>query len=563
MNKVILIYFLFFLNILKIKTGSVIIIDENCSETKYLNEHYINSYKVPQNLMIYRANGKSIDLHPLSNAFDLNFDTYWQSSNLEEEPFINHVVITFPKTLSLDRIVYQAPTFEEIEGNGYPIELKIYYKLRNPDGSYNQEDSDFILVDDIISERTGEKVVFTLDEVITCDQIKLEWAEIDNQGNSGHVIASASEIILLFPENENLNKLLFDVFNENDYYKMSINSEYKDLLVIQEIEGNLQDYMDNYQIIRYLIERAKLIIDGEIQYDKKREFTTNKNAEMNRINQYGNIYNYTKKELKMTIGGTDRQPTGIAIIENEIIVIFVDAEVNDPLPYIIFSQDRGSYKRSLKRGINIFNENEFKSGGPIYIENIYTSKEQSENLKIYIEGGKLFPLFKINDNEKEFKLNLGIYFDQYYKESENHLDIAEFYSDKIIITSTATYANEIYNNKGDSPQKNLENSDKTLKKLYIFDGIQFESDQPYYNIKNEYIKIHIKYLGKEGDKGAYAFKEFIGVLGEELLSYCLTSYNGIGYLIPNEIGNVIDVFFRQYEDKTSGVLGEYAVPNIV
>ena len=228
MNKVILIYFLFFLNILKIKTGSVTIIDENCSETKYLNEHYINSYKIPQNLMIYRANGKSIDLHPLSNAFDLNFDTYWQSSNLEEEPFINHVVITFPKTLSLDRIVYQAPTFEEIEGNGYPIELKIYYKLRNPDGSYNQEDSDFILVDDIISERTGEKVVFTLDEVITCDQIKLEWAEIDNQGNSGHVIASASEIILLFPENENLNKLLFDVFDENDYYKMSINSEYKD-----------------------------------------------------------------------------------------------------------------------------------------------------------------------------------------------------------------------------------------------------------------------------------------------------------------------------------------------
>ena len=559
MNKAFITYLLFFLNILQIKTGTVTIIDENSPEQKYLNEHYINSYKVPQNLLIYNSKGNSSNLHPLKNAFDLNFNTYWQSFNIEEESFINNIVITFPKTISIDRIVYQAPTFDEIKGNGYPTELKIYYKLKNPDGSYNNEDSNFILFDDIISERTGEKVVFILDEVINCDQIKLEWAEMDNPGNSGYINATASEIILLFPENEYLNKLLFDVFDENDYYKMFINSKYKDLLVIQEIEDNLQDYINNYKFIEFLIERSKKIIDGEIQYDKKREFTTNPNTEINKINQYGNIYSYTKEVLKMNLGGTDRQPTGIAAFEGEKIIVFVDAEETDNLPYIIFYQVRGSYKRSLKKGINFFNENDIKSGGPIYIENIFTSEKQSENVKIYIEGGELFPLFKINDNEKKFNLNLELYISQYNKKNESYLDIAEFYSDKIIITTTATYANEIYNNKGESPQKNLENWDKILKKLYIFDGIQFENDQPYYNAKNEYIKIHIRYTGEEGDKGAFAYYEYIGVLYEDLLPYCLASYNGIGDLIPNEIGNMIDVFFRHYEDKTSGILGEYAV----
>ena len=563
MNKLILIYFLFFLNILQVETATVTIVDENCPEPKYLNEYYINSYKVPQSLIIQRSNGKSLQDHPINNAFDFNFDSYWQSVNPEEESFINSVVIAFPKTLSIDRILYKAPTIEGIEGNGYPTELKVYYKLKKPDDTYGQEDSDYILVDDIISEKTGEKVVFIFDEVITCDILKLEWAEVENPDNAKY--ASASEIILLYPENEYLNKLLFDVFDENEYYKMTINSEYNDLLAIQEIEDNLQDYINNYKFIEVLIERAKQIIDGELKYDKRREFTTNPKSETNKINQYGNIYDYTKEVLKMTIGGIDIQPTGIATFENDKIVVFVEAKDTDPLPCLFFTEAHGAYnewkanKIRVKRGINIFDVNSFKPGGPIYIENIYTPEEQSENLKIYIEGGEVFPLFKINDNEENFKLNLSVYINKYNEETEKHIDIAEFYSDKIIITTKATVANDIYNNKRESPQKNLENWDKTLKQLYAFDGIQFESDQPYYDIKNEYIKIHIRYSVKEGDTGTYVYKDHIGILDENLFPFCLVSYNGTGYLIPNEIGNMIDIFFRHYEDKTSGILGEYAV----
>ena len=65
---------------------------------------------------------------------------------------------------------------------------------------------------------------------------------------------------------------------------------------------------------------------------------------------------------------------------------------------------------NLQKGKNILKIGEFetqdievrvKSGGPIYFKNEYSQDIQSKNVKIYIEGGILFPLFRINDNEKE------------------------------------------------------------------------------------------------------------------------------------------------------------------
>ena len=100
----------------------------------------------------------------------------------------------------------------------------------------------------------------------------------------------------------------------------------------------------------------------------------------------------------MSRGGTDRQPTGIFAFSGETITIFVEANDDDPLPNIIFTQFLGPYNKwygnsiPLKKGMNILTVNDFniseikediKSGGPIYIENKYTPEEQSQNLKIY------------------------------------------------------------------------------------------------------------------------------------------------------------------------------------
>ena len=59
-----------------------------------------------------------------------------------------------------------------------------------------------------------------------------------------------ANVIFFFPENEYLNKLLFNVFDENDYYKLNITSEFNSLFVFQEIEENLQDYIDSYKYMK-------------------------------------------------------------------------------------------------------------------------------------------------------------------------------------------------------------------------------------------------------------------------------------------------------------------------
>ena len=551
-------------------------IDEKSSEKNYNNMHYLNSYKIPSSKIIPTSNGKWQGFHNLNKAFDGNFDSYWQSLTPQEDSFINNVVMTFSKKVSIDRILYQAPSFNDIKGAGYPTELKIYYKLKNSDGSYNKNDTDFILIDDIVSERTGEKVVFILDEVIECDEMKLEWAQIEQADDSSEKLnAYASEIMPLSPENEYLNKLLFDVFDEKDYYKMTVNSKYKDLPAIQEIEEKVQGYLGIYKYIGILIDRAKKIIDGEIKYDKKREFTTNPKAEINIINQYGDIYNYTQNTLKMSRGSVDRQPTGIYAYSGDKITVFVEANDTDPLPKISFSQYVGLYNDwkgflyPLKRGINLFSVERFnisvrdniRAGGPIYIDNKYTSEEQSQNVKIYIEGGVLFPMFRINDNEEDFKETLTDYIFDYYQNPNNLFDIAEFYSDKIIITLNATYANEMYIYQKESPQKNLLSWDKILKDFYKFDGIQFESNQPYYDSKNEYIKIHIRYAtnDEQEDNEAYTYDRHIGILNKKQFKICLASNKEIGRPLAHEIGNIIDIIDRNNEEKTNYMLEEYAV----
>ena len=320
------------------------------------------------------------------------------------------------------------------------------------------------------------------------------------------------------------------------------------------------------------------MISGELKYEKRREFTTNQISDLNIINQHGDLKSFSKNILKMSIGSTNRQPTGIFGFSNETIKIYVDANKNDPLPSIVFTQYVGIYYKwmgspiFLKKGINILKVNNFdisdielniRPGGPIYIENIFTSNEQSQNVKIYIEGGTLFPYFRLNDDEIIFKKYLNEYYLNLKKCRDKCCDIVELYSQNILITVNASYANKVYNKKEKSPQENLSNWDKVLRILFIFDGIQFEEDQPYYDVKNKYITIHFRYSQSfEPSLRAYAYDEHIGIFNQNELYKSLVSYEGIGSTLTHEIGHMIDVKRREYAERTNVVLEEYAVQTI-
>jgi hypothetical protein len=221
----------------------------------------------------------------------------------------------------------------------------------------------------------------------------------------------------------------------------------------------------------------------------------------------------------------------------------------------------------LKKGKNVIKVHDFditgievkvRPGGPIYIENKYTSDEQSQNVKIYIEGGVLFPYFRLDDDEEEFKKTLSDYVEKYNKTSNIYYNIAEFYSNRVMITLNATFAYLTYNIKGESPQKNLVSWDEVMKTFYTFDGIQFEESQPYYDIKNQYINIHIRY-SQNYKKGiaAYAYEEHIGIFYQDYFHYSLVSYEEIGRSLGHEIGHMIDVKVREIAEFTNLVLQEF------
>ena len=216
----------------RIKSGIVREINKEFLESKYSDFQYINSYRIPNSIMSFEETTGLLE-HELSKAFDENFNTYWQTTTLNKGDFMNDVQVTFTKTVIIDRILYQAPTILDVIGKGYPIELKVYIKLRNYDGSLSNDDSDYLLVDDFISERTGNKVLFIFNEKISCDQIKLQWARIEGITKDRGVQALASEIIFLFPENKYINKTIYDIFPNNDYYKLNLNTEYKNLILLK------------------------------------------------------------------------------------------------------------------------------------------------------------------------------------------------------------------------------------------------------------------------------------------------------------------------------------------
>ena len=121
--------------------------------------------------MKFQANGDEIGNHPLIHAFDNDFNTYWESYKYQEDNFLNNIEIMFSKAITIDRMVYQAHSNNKYQGIGYPTELKIYYKLIYKDDTL---ESEYLLIDDIISERTGNRVLFIFENEIFCDQIKLE-----------------------------------------------------------------------------------------------------------------------------------------------------------------------------------------------------------------------------------------------------------------------------------------------------------------------------------------------------------------------------------------------------
>ena len=541
---------------------SNILIDVVSAGNKLNDESYLELYAVPTSKFAWSNNGGELSGNELSKAFDRNWNTCWKSAvdnnvaytNPDGEVvqnFQNCIEITFNQTVTLDRILYAAENYSN--GRGYPIKFNVYYAVG---------EEEYLLLGGGQSSPTNSKVLFKFSNPIECDKLKFQYVEVNK---SHKYVATAREFVFLQPESEELSAL------ENlfvDYAQYVVNPVYSDSQALQTLRQNISGYVNYEEKLKPLLDRAESILNKTLVFDEDREFSTDSSAK-NILMQNGDVANYARSTLKMVWAGTNRQVTGVSGKSGEQIVVYCEAAESDPLPKIRFSQFKGDWRSwlggeiTLSRGKNVLTFPNFVTdsytqsvvaGGPIYLVNPYTSEEQSSNVKVYIEGGTLFPVYHLGGDETEYVENLATFVGALSDNSEKVNDMTELVSNHAIMTVSATKAYNAYQSY--SPNKNLQDWDEYLQALMEFDGVQFESSQPYYDVKNNFININFRLAQPYSGAAAYAYGEYVGIYSD--WENMTIKGGGWGWGYAHEIGHMFDIPERTVSECSNNMISNFA-----
>ena len=162
-----------------------------------------------------------------------------------------------------------------------------------------------------------------------------------------------------------------------------------------------------------------------------------------------------------------------------------------------------------------------------------------------------------NEDENNYMKYLENYIKLVNKDNITNPDIAELYANRAMITVRATHAYKIYKEEDKSPLNNLLSWDIYLKKLFIYDGIQFEKNQPYYDEKNNYICIHFRYA--QPYALAYAGNEHIGIFYDDWVEKAIfIEEKEIGWGFPHEIGHMMDINERTISETSNNMISKYS-----
>ncbi|MDE7373565.1 MAG: hypothetical protein K2N18_05830, partial [Clostridia bacterium] len=338
------------------------------------------------------------------------------------------------------------------------------------------------------SAATNDRVIFSFGQAVTVTQVKFEFRNVNTMHNW---TATAKEIQFLQPDNASANKVI-DLFD--DYAQLSVKDKYR--TSISELRGNVSNLLSYESALKPLLDRAESIVNGSLKKDSRREFSTDPNAK-NVINRYGNLRSYAGGTLKMSSFGINRQVLGVGGLKGDTITVYVEADEGDPLPSIAFTQIYGDWRSwqssaSLKVGKNVFTFPNFitenythatVAGGGIHIVNPYEPSQQSSNVKIYVDGGFTYPVFRKGGDVATYREEMTSYYNL-MQNTPGMCDISELVSDHVIITMGNTIAYNNYVKKAINPQRCAESWDRYFTGLLEFGGVTFNPDDQHYDEKN-------------------------------------------------------------------------------
>ena len=529
--------------------------------SKYEQDEYLELFKIPNSII--SSTQKLRDKTKLKKRLDLlKYVPFF--TPIEEEVEENYLLFNFQKSSFIDKIVYYKNDMEINEKClrlGEVNNLKFFFKQKL--------DSSFSSLQDFKVVKTNNLTTFEFFTKFECVQLKIEFNDLFNCSNKNIEQLVQNKFLFLSPETKNINEKILNAYDKSDYRRLTLSKEFnnEEIIMNLEKESNELEVSDN---VKNYIKRMKAVFKGSLTYDPKREFSTNLKAKANPLYQRGDIASYSRKTLKMSCVGTNRQVTGIYGRSNETITITVKrGKKNDPLPSIVCSQFFGNSSflgevHKLKEGTQTIKVDDFKLdkgsdldriysfGGPLYLINPYTKDMQSQNLSVYIEGGTLFPVYRLRGNIEEYKKGLLETIDLNKKDNITYFDITELVGSNSIFTFKASLTYEHFANMEYDQEFYVMIWDLRILSLFKFDGIIYNPDEPYYDERNEYLNIHIRH--SHPYDGENSFTDHISNFCDgKLISDIHLSQEEMNKRFPYEIGYMMDLNDRKIVGTTNNI----------
>lgn len=432
------------------------------SFSHYENVKYSALYRMDySNIQSITNNAGHYGSAAIENAVDGKLNTYWETNKANTSTFSNEVEVTFKEAVMLERLVYGARPSDR---KGFAEEFEIYASQTSQGDTYQLlSTGQHNMIDGLIEAKF---------EPTTFKRMKFKFKK------SNQNWATLAE--LAFYKEDVVQNKINSLFK--DATMSAVADEYSTLNQINELEEAAKSH-PLYETYKESLELAKKIVKGELVTAGR----------IIKAEQHGNMVSHGQQKLKMTYG-TNNQPTGIAARAGEKITVYVDADASGPLPQLVFTQQEGR-RNAWDRTVNLKpGKNEFTvptiytgnvtQGGPIYIVNPYTPKEQTKAPIIRFEGGERFPIFTKDTNIEEFKAFLTDYNNRLNADKAAHpnvnerklIDVVEIVSDRIIFTGTASQAYNQYITENLDPMATVNGYDVWIKKLFDFSGLDVSSE---------------------------------------------------------------------------------------
>lgn len=535
---------------------TTVIASGNLTDTAYLNANSVSSDE-----MKIRANGGG----SIANAFDKNLNTFWISESENTELFKNKLTLTFNKTLSINSIVYGLSYYTRNNRrmfSGFPTILKVYAT------ELNNNIKKYVFMGE--PQNNWSFAAFNFPETIMCKKLVLEFTSVTTFSEiaGGAPIVASSEILVMKAEDLGMSEALNEINNIFLDYAQYELKEGIDASTISQLREKVKNSSNYENILKPILDRAEAILFGALKKDPYREFSTDTNAK-NIIEQLGDLRGYCYNTLKHSSFGTNRQVTGIGGTTGEKITIYVDGEEGDPLPKVALTQIYGAWNSwkaeyNLHLGKNEITFPNFKAGGsysrainaggPIHIINPYTTDEQSSNVKLYIEGGYLYPVFRDGDDEGTFKMILSDYYERLTDPNDTSITIDAFeaVTGNVMLSCTASLAWNSYVRYGSSPQLNIDKWKQYTYGMLSFGGVEFDPSKPYYDKRNEYIKVNIRAVQPYAGMYAFAAGDHVGIIDSATFGAMVQKWT-TGWAFAHEIGHMLDNMNMKMPETTNNM----------